>query len=52
VFVLRDVEGLSSREIAYVLRCTTITVRRHSATARLKLREALRSRFPGLLGRG
>ena len=41
VFILRDVRGLATREIAYILGCTTITVRRHSSNARLKLREAL-----------
>ena len=52
VFILRDLEGLSSREIGYVLKCTQITVRRHSSNARLKLREGLARRFPHLLRRG
>lgn len=46
VFVLRDVRGLTTREIAYILGCTAITVRRHSSNARLKLREALAGQFP------
>lgn len=49
VFVFRDMEGLETKEIAYILRCTTITVRRHSSSARLKLRQALARRFPHLL---
>ena len=45
VFILRDIRGLGTREIAYILRCTAITVRRHSSSARLKLREALAGRL-------
>jgi RNA polymerase sigma-70 factor (ECF subfamily) len=52
VFILRDLEGVSTREIGYILRCTQITVRRHSSNARLKLREGLARRFPHLLRRG
>ncbi len=52
VFVLRDLEGLPTREIAYILRCTAITVRRHSSNARLKLREGIARRYPDLLPGG
>jgi RNA polymerase sigma-70 factor (ECF subfamily) len=52
VFVLRDLEGMATREIAYVLRCTAITVRRHSSNARLKLREGIVRRYPHLLPGG
>ncbi|MFQ5719159.1 MAG: RNA polymerase sigma factor [Acidobacteriota bacterium] len=52
VFILRDIEGLSTRDIGYILRCSTITVRRHSSSARLKLREALAAAFSPDRGRG
>ena len=48
VFLLRDVEGLPTREIAFIVKCTAVTVRRHSSNARLKLREALARRLPHL----
>lgn len=41
VFVLREVEGLETREVARVLGITRITVRRHLGLARARLREAL-----------
>ena len=50
VFLLRDVEGLATREIAFIVKCSTITVRRHSSNARLKLRQALGRRLPHLAG--
>ncbi len=37
--VLRDVEGLSTREVAEALGCTEATVRSHSSAARTKLRD-------------
>jgi RNA polymerase sigma-70 factor, ECF subfamily len=46
VFLLRDVQGMETREIAFVLRCSSITVRRHSAAARIKIRQALAERHP------
>jgi RNA polymerase sigma-70 factor (ECF subfamily) len=52
VFLLRDVEGLATKEIAFIVKCSTITVRRHSSNARLKLREALGRRLPHLAGEG
>ena len=48
VFLLRDVEGMPTREIAFVIKCTAVTVRRHSSNARLKLRKALGRRLPHL----
>jgi RNA polymerase sigma-70 factor (ECF subfamily) len=44
--VLRDLEGLSTREVAKVLGSTETTVRSQICRARLKLRQA-RGRLPG-----
>ena len=41
VFVLREMEGLETREVARALGITTITVRRHLGRARGRLQEAL-----------
>ncbi len=41
VFVLREIEQLSSREIARALGITTVTVRRHLSRARRRLRGLL-----------
>jgi len=41
IFVLREIEQLSSREVAKALGITTITVRRHLSRARRRLRELL-----------
>lgn len=41
VFILRDIEGLSTKEIARSLNLNQITVRRHSILARKKLQEML-----------
>lgn len=49
VFALRDMEGLSTREIAGILGCTQITVRRHSAEARSRVRRDVKRRYPGVL---
>ena len=45
-FWLREVEGMSSREVAEVLECKESTVRNHLFAARTKLKRALRRRFP------
>ncbi|MFQ5526027.1 MAG: RNA polymerase sigma factor [Thermoanaerobaculia bacterium] len=45
-FWLREVEGMSSREVAQVLACSESTVRNHLFAARVKLRRELRCRFP------
>lgn len=41
VFVLRDLHEMSTQEIGGILRLSQITVRRHCASARQKLRERL-----------
>ena len=41
IFVLREIEGLESREVAGALGITTITVRRHLSRARRRLRALL-----------
>ena len=46
VFVLKELEGLDSRETARILGVTTITVRRHLGLARHRLREALKGDGP------
>lgn len=46
VFVLRAVEGLSSREVGEILGCRASTVRNHLFTARRKLRQELVHRYP------
>ena len=43
VFVLRDLQQMSTEEIGRVLRLSQVTVRRHCMTARQKLRDRLRS---------
>lgn len=43
VFILRDVKNLNTKEISKILGCTKITVRRHSNSARKKLRNFLSS---------
>ncbi|MEW5807146.1 MAG: sigma-70 family RNA polymerase sigma factor [Acidobacteriota bacterium] len=42
IFVLRDIEGLSTKEIARSLKLNSITVRRHSTLARKKLIDLLK----------
>jgi len=46
VFLLREVEGLSSREVAKILGCRESTVRNHLFTARKHLRGELMRRYP------
>jgi len=45
-FWLREVEGLTSKEVAEVLECKESTVRNHLFAARTKLRRELSRRFP------
>ena len=45
-FLLREVEGLSSREVAAILDCRESTVRNHLFAARKYLRREVRLRFP------
>jgi RNA polymerase sigma-70 factor (ECF subfamily) len=44
--VLRDVDGLSGKEVAKVLNCSEATVRSHIANARTKFRKYLQRRKP------
>jgi RNA polymerase sigma-70 factor (ECF subfamily) len=46
VFLLREVEGLSSKEVAEIAKCRESTVRNHLFNARQYLREELRKRYP------
>ena len=46
VFVLREVEGLPSKEVAEVLGCRESTVRNHLFNARKYLRRAIVERYP------
>lgn len=50
VFVLRDLQGMTTSEIAAILSCTETTVRRHSADARVRMRALLSTRSPDLFG--
>lgn len=46
VFLLRELAGLSSREVARIVGCRQSTVRNHLFTARKHLRAELASRYP------
>lgn len=46
VFVLRELEGLSSHEVSEVVGCRESTVRNHLFNARRVLRKALLERYP------
>lgn len=50
-FVLRDVEGWPTSEVAEALGCRQVTVRRHLSLARRRLRDLLRSRHPEIADR-
>jgi RNA polymerase sigma-70 factor, ECF subfamily len=50
VFLLREVEGLSSPEVAEVLDCRESTVRNHLFNARKHLRKELLQRYPEYAG--
>jgi len=45
-FVLREIEGLPTEEVAAVMKTTASTVRNHVLLARRSLQEALRRRYP------
>lgn len=51
-FVLREVEGRSTGEVAEILGCSEATVRNHVFQARNTLRKALTERYPEYLPRG
>jgi RNA polymerase sigma-70 factor (ECF subfamily) len=48
-FVLREMEGLETAEVADVLGCSATTVRNHIFQARKALRRELKARFPEYL---
>ena len=48
-FVLRELQGLDTADVAKALGCTTTTVRNHVFQARKLLREELARRFPEYL---
>lgn len=50
VFVLRDLQGFSTEEIAIILRCRQSTVRVHLAAARATVRDGLVKHYPELCG--
>ncbi|HXV78016.1 MAG TPA: RNA polymerase sigma factor [Candidatus Polarisedimenticolaceae bacterium] len=52
VFVLREIEGLGTSEIAAAMGVTESTVRNHLLQARRTLREGLEREYPGLVPRG
>ncbi len=45
-FVLREVEGLETSEVAAILGCSPVTVRNHVFQARKALRRAMAERYP------
>jgi RNA polymerase sigma-70 factor (ECF subfamily) len=45
-FILREIEGLSTAEVAAILGTTESTVRNHILQARRSLQEGLRTRYP------
>ncbi len=49
IFLLRDIEEVSIKETARILRTSDISVRVHLSRARRKIRECIRARFPELL---
>lgn len=52
VFVLKEIEGLETAEVARILGVTDSTVRNHLLQARRLLREAMLREYPGLVPRG
>jgi RNA polymerase sigma-70 factor, ECF subfamily len=52
VFVLKELEGRDSREIAAVLKCNESTVRNHLFNARKILRRQIEKLYPEYLNRG
>ena len=49
VFLLRDIEDTSIKETAQILRSSPLSVRVHLSSARKKLRERIKEKFPHLL---
>jgi RNA polymerase sigma-70 factor (ECF subfamily) len=52
VFVLREVEGLETAEVAEILGCSVATVRNHVFQARKTLRREVEHRFPEYVPEG
>ena len=50
IFVLRELEGLSSQEVAEIVGCRESTVRNHLFNARKVLRRSLLERYPEYAG--
>lgn len=50
-FVLREIEGLDSRDVAEILGCGESTVRNHLFNARKALQKKLKKEFPGIFRR-
>jgi RNA polymerase sigma-70 factor (ECF subfamily) len=50
-FVLREIEGLDSKDVAAILGCGESTVRNHLFNARKALQKKLRKDFPGIFDR-
>jgi len=51
-FLLREVEGLSTAEVAGAMGCSEATVRNHVFQARVALRDAVAERYPEYLPKG
>jgi RNA polymerase sigma factor (sigma-70 family) len=51
-FVLREVEGMETGEVAEILGCSAATVRNHVFQARKRLRREVTSRFPEYAPKG
>jgi RNA polymerase sigma-70 factor (ECF subfamily) len=49
VFLLRDIEGRDIRETSQILGCSSISVRVHLSSARKKIADQMRKRFPEML---
>lgn len=51
-FVLKEIEGLESKEVAEILECSESTVRNHLFNARKTLQKTMRREYPDLFARG
>ena len=49
VFLLRDINGFTTEEVAKILRCSRITVRVHLAKARHRIKDLLVKHYPELV---
>ena len=48
VFTLKEIEGLSTREVAKIMKCRVSTVRNHLAQARGRMNRGLKVRYSGI----